>query len=100
MGSLIGQAKVRPVSWDAFEKVEPFTEAVKKQLAIMKAQRGVRVLPKALLPEATLDRVIMCIWWVCSCGMSGGRCAVSPACRSARCIPASRAGSGSGCGKP
>ena len=25
MGSSIGQAKVRPVSWDAFEKVEPFT---------------------------------------------------------------------------
>ena len=30
MGSSIGQAKVRPVSWDAFEKLEPFTEAVKK----------------------------------------------------------------------
>src|SRR5918994_2553759 len=69
MGSLIGQAKVRPVSWDAFEKVEPFTEAVRKQLSIMKAQRGVRVLPKAPLPEATLNRVIMCIWCVCYCGI-------------------------------
>src|SRR3954470_5462609 len=69
MGSSIGQAKVRPVSWDAFEKVEPFTEAVRKQLSIMKARRGVRVLPKTPLPEATLDRVIMCIWCVCYCGM-------------------------------
>jgi transposase len=69
MGSSIGQAKVRPVSWDAFEKVEPFTEAVRKQLSIMKAQRGVRVLPKAPLPEATLNRVIMCIWCVCYCGI-------------------------------
>ena len=69
MGSSIGQAKVRPVSWDAFEKVEPFTEAVRKQLAVMKAQWGVRVLPKTPLPEETLDRVIMCIWCVCSCGM-------------------------------
>ena len=39
MGSSIGQAKVRPVSWDTYEKVEPFTEAVRKRLAIMKAQR-------------------------------------------------------------
>ena len=69
MGSSIGQAKVRPVSWDAFEKVEPFTEAVRKQLAVMKARRRVTVLPKTPLPEATLDRVIMCIWCVCYCGM-------------------------------
>jgi transposase len=69
MGSSIGQAKVRPVSWDALEKVEPFTEAVKKQLAIIKAQRRVTVLPKAPLPEEKLDKVIMCIWCVCSCGM-------------------------------
>jgi transposase len=27
------------------------------------------VLPKTPLPEATLDRVIMCIWCLCSCGM-------------------------------
>ena len=69
MGSSIGQAKVRPVSWDALEKVEPFTEAVKKQLAIMKAQRRVMVLPKTPLPEEKLDKVIMCIWCACSCGM-------------------------------
>ena len=64
MGSSIGQAKVRPVSWDAFEKVEPFTEAVKHQLAVMKAQRRVTVLPKTPLPEEKLDKVIMCIWCV------------------------------------
>ena len=33
MGSSIAQAKVHPVSWDALEKLEPFTAAVKQQLA-------------------------------------------------------------------
>jgi transposase len=69
MGSSIGQAKVRPVSWDALEKVEPFTEAVKRQLAVLKARRRVTVFPKAPLPEEKLDKVIMCIWCVCYCGM-------------------------------
>jgi hypothetical protein len=44
-------------SWDAFEKVEPFTEAVRKQLSIRKAQRGVRALPKSPLPEETFDKI-------------------------------------------
>ena len=69
MGSSIAQAKVRPVSWDALEKVEPFTAAVKQQLAALKSQRRAKVFPKAPLPEATLDKVIMCIWCVCYGGL-------------------------------
>ena len=66
MGSSIEQAKVRPVSWDAFEKVEPFTEG---QETADDHEGAAAVLPKTPLPEATLDRVIMCIWCVCYCGM-------------------------------
>jgi hypothetical protein len=69
MGSSIAPAKVRAVSWDGLEKVELFTEAVKQQLAALKVQRRVTVGPKVPLPEATLDRVIMCLWCVCYCGM-------------------------------
>lgn len=69
MGSLITQAKVRPVSWNALEKVEPFTAAVKQHLAVLKSQRRAKVFPKAPLPEATLDKVIMCIWCVCYGGL-------------------------------
>jgi transposase len=69
MGSSIAQAKVHPVSWDALEKLEPFTAAVRRQLAVLKAQRRAKVFPKAELSEEALDKVIACIWCVCYCGM-------------------------------
>jgi transposase len=69
MGSSIPTAKMRPVSWNALEKVEPFTQAVKKQLELIRTQQKVKIFPNQPLSGDDLDKVIMCIWCVCYCGM-------------------------------
>jgi transposase len=69
MGSSIANAKMRPVSWNALEKVEPFTRAVKTHLARLKTKQRVKVFPNEPLSEDKLDRVIMGIWCACYCGM-------------------------------
>jgi hypothetical protein len=37
------------VSWNALEKVEPFTQAVKRQLEILKSTQRTKVFPRAAL---------------------------------------------------
>jgi hypothetical protein len=62
MGSSISTAKMRSVSWNALEKVEPFTEAVKRQLEILKSTPRTKVFPRAALSDDQLDKVILCLW--------------------------------------
>jgi transposase len=69
MASTIRNAKMAQVSWNALEKVDPFTAAVKKCLKGIHARRKAKVFPKDPLPEDKLDKVIMCIWCACYCGM-------------------------------
>jgi hypothetical protein len=69
MGSSISTAKMRSVSWNALEKVEPFTEAVKRQLEILKSTQRTKVFPRAALSDDQLDKVILCIWCLCYSGM-------------------------------
>jgi hypothetical protein len=69
MGSSLPQAQTRPVSWKALEKVEPFTEAVKKQLESLKSKQRVKIFPNQPLSGEKLDKVIRCIWCVCDGGL-------------------------------
>jgi transposase len=69
MGSAVAKAKMRPVSWNTLEKIEPFTAAVKQQLERLKASRTVKVFPHEPLSEEKLDKVIMAIWCVCYGGV-------------------------------
>jgi Transposase DDE domain len=69
MGSSISTAKMRSVSWNALEKVEPFTQAVKRQLEILKSTQRTKVFPRAALSDDQLDKVILCIWCLCYSGM-------------------------------
>ena len=69
MGSAVPKAKMRPVSWNALEKIEPFTEEVKKHLECLKSPQRVKVFPHEPLHDETLDKVIMSIWCVCYGGM-------------------------------
>lgn len=69
MGSAIAKAKVQPVSWDALEKIEPFTKEFRKQLERLTATKRVTVLPNKPLTDEELDKIIMCIWCVCYGGI-------------------------------
>src|SRR3954471_24943317 len=69
MGSALPKAKTRPVSWNALEKIEPFTQEVKAQLEILKSRRRAKVFPNDALSGEMLDKVIMSIWCVCYGGM-------------------------------
>jgi transposase len=69
MGSAIPKAKTRPVSWNALEKIEPFTQEVKAQLEILKSRQRVKIFPNNPLSSEMLDKVIMSIWCVCYGGM-------------------------------
>jgi transposase len=69
MGSPVGEAKTPPASWNALEKIEPFTAAVKAHLERLKAVRGAKVFPRQPLSGERLDKVIMAIWCVCYAGM-------------------------------
>ena len=62
MGSAIPKAKTRPVSWNALEKIEPFTQEVKaQQLEILKSRQRVKIFPNNPLSNEMLDKVIMSI---------------------------------------
>src|SRR3954452_18158272 len=65
MGSALPKAKTRPVSWNALEKREPFTQDVKAQLEILKSRRRAKVFPNDALSGKMLDKVIMSIGCVC-----------------------------------
>src|SRR4051812_30771348 len=69
MGSALPRAKTRPVSWNALEKREPFTQDVKAQLEILKSRRRAKVFPNDALSGEMLDKVIMSIGCVCYGGM-------------------------------
>ena len=69
MGSAVPKAKMRPVSWNALEKIEPFTEEVKKHLECLKSPQRVKVFAHEPLHDETLDKVIVSIWCVCYGGM-------------------------------
>jgi len=71
MGTAFTPAKTSPASWDAFNDVEAFVDAVLAELAAMAADgtRRTRSGPKAPLTGAALRKAIMAIWCVCFCGM-------------------------------
>jgi hypothetical protein len=69
MGSALPRAKTRPVSWNALEEIEPFTQEVKAQLEILKSRRRAKIFPNDALSGEMLDKVIMSIWCVCCGGM-------------------------------
>jgi transposase len=69
MGSALPKAKTRPVSWNALEKIEPFTQEVKAQLEILKSRRRAKIFPNDPLSGEMLDKAIMSIWCVCYGGM-------------------------------
>ena len=56
MGSAIPKAKTRPVSWNALEKIEPFTQEVKAQLEILKSRQRVKIFPNNPLSSEMLDK--------------------------------------------
>src|SRR3954471_9624049 len=61
MGSALPKAKTRPVSWNALEKIEPFTQEVKAQLEILKSRRRAKIFPNDALSGEMLDKIIMSI---------------------------------------
>lgn len=65
MGSSIPKAKTRPVSWNALEKVEPFTEEVKKRLENLRSTQSVNIFPNKPLSGEMLDTVILGIGCAC-----------------------------------
>lgn len=69
MGSALPKAKMRPVSWNALEKIEPFTAEVKAQLERLRSKQRVKIFPHEPLSGEKLDKVIMSIWCVCYGGM-------------------------------
>jgi hypothetical protein len=61
MGSAIPKAKMHPVSWNALEKIEPFTEEVKARLEQLRSRQRVKSFPHEPLSGEKLDKVIMAI---------------------------------------
>lgn len=68
MGSSIAEAKMSS-SWNALEKIEAFTAAVKRQLERLPAHGRVAAFAREPLSGDRLDKVIMAIWCVCHGGM-------------------------------
>src|SRR3954466_12041749 len=96
MGTAFKPAKTSPASWDAFNDVDAFVDAVLAELAAMVADgtRSTRSGPKSPLTGAALRN--MAIWCVCFCGMQWR--AIGQLFRSARCTHCSPAGPGLVCG--
>src|SRR4051812_14079885 len=71
MGTAFTPAKTSLASWDAFNDVDAFVDAVLAELAAMAADgtRRLRSGPKPPLTGATLRKAIMAIWCVAFCGM-------------------------------
>src|SRR3954452_3176060 len=71
MGTAFNPAKTSPASWDAFNDVEAFVDAVLAELAAMAADgtRRLRSGPKPPLTGAALRKAIMAIWCVAFCGL-------------------------------
>jgi hypothetical protein len=71
MGTAFNPAKTSPASWDAFNDVDAFVDAVLAELAAMAADgtRRLRSGPKPPLTGAALRKAIMAIWCVAFCGM-------------------------------
>jgi transposase len=71
MGTAFTPAKTSAASWDAFNDVEAFVDAVVAELAVMAADgtRRSRSGPKPPLTGAALRKAIMAIWCVAFCGL-------------------------------
>src|SRR3954471_14032212 len=71
LGTAFTPAKTSPASWDAFNDVDAFVDAVLAELAAMAADgtRRTRSGPKPPLTGAALRKAIMAIWCVAFCGM-------------------------------
>src|SRR3954454_21203727 len=87
MGTAFTPAKTSLASWDAFNDVDAFVDAVLAELAAMAADgtRRLRSGPKPPLTGAALRKAIMAIWCVAFCGMQWRRLASSATFHSARC---------------
>jgi transposase len=71
MGTTIHSAKTKPASWNAFDDIGAFVDAVIAELGDMQTD-GIRVRtagPKAAMGEAQLRRAVIAIWCVCFCGL-------------------------------
>src|SRR3954469_12028086 len=71
MGTAFTPAKTSAASWDAFNDVDAFVDAVLAELAAM-AAGGTRRPPPGPRPPlsgAALRKAIMAIWGTCFCGM-------------------------------
>jgi hypothetical protein len=66
MGTAFNPAKTSPASWDAFNDVDAFVDAVLAELAAMAADgtRRLRSGPKPPLTGAALRKAILAIWCV------------------------------------
>jgi hypothetical protein len=64
MGTAFNPAKTSPASWDAFNDVEAFVDAVLAELAAMAGTRRLRSGPKSPLTGAALRKAILAIWCV------------------------------------
>ena len=89
MASSLSTAKMRSVSWNALETVEPFTEAVKRQLEILKSTQRTKVFPRTALSDDQLDKVILWIGCLCYSGMQW-RTAMAYSRTSVRCAVRNR----------
>jgi hypothetical protein len=71
MGTAFTRTKTSPASWDAFNDVDAFVDAVLVELAAVTADgtRSTGSGPKSPLTGAALRKAIMAIWCVCFCGM-------------------------------
>src|SRR4051794_36652549 len=71
MGTAFNPAKTSLASWDAFNDVDAFVDAVLAELTAMVADgtRSTRSGPKPPLTGAALRKAIMAIWCVAFCGM-------------------------------
>jgi hypothetical protein len=67
MGTAFTPAKTSPASWDAFNDVDAFVDAVLAELAAMAGTRPTRSGPP--LTGAALRKAILAIWCVAFCGM-------------------------------
>src|SRR3954465_8474481 len=69
MGTAFNPAKTSLASWEAFNDVDAFVDAVLAELAAMAGTRRLRSGPKPPLTGAALRKAIMAIWCVTFCGL-------------------------------
>src|SRR4051795_2075130 len=62
MGTAFTPAKTSPASWDAFNDVDAFVDAVLAELAAMAGTRPPPSRPEPPLTGAALRKAIMAIW--------------------------------------